>query len=52
MTETTISGIPCGQQEVDEKIVSTVLASFEDTADPRLKLLMQSLSRHLHAFIP
>lgn len=39
------------QQRVEEKLVENVLASFEGCQDPRLKLLMQSLTRHIHSFI-
>ncbi len=55
MTETTApaerSGISAEQQAVEQQLVDTVVASFEKTEDPRLKLLMQSLTRHLHNFI-
>jgi hydroxyquinol 1,2-dioxygenase len=39
------------QQAIEEQLIETVVASFETTPDPRLKQLMQSLTRHLHAFI-
>ncbi|GAB3975337.1 dioxygenase [Actinoallomurus acanthiterrae] len=39
------------QRQVEEDLVRTVLASFRETPDPRLKELMQALVRHLHAFI-
>lgn len=39
------------QSAVEQSLVDTVVASFENTEDPRLKQLMQSLTRHLHAFI-
>lgn len=39
------------QQAVEQDVTDRVLASFEDTPDPRLKEIMQSLSTHLHAFI-
>lgn len=39
------------QSAVEDRIVETVLASFGDTPDPRLKQVMESLTRHLHAFI-
>ncbi|MFJ1973643.1 dioxygenase [Streptomyces sp. NPDC087903] len=39
------------QRQVEEELVRTVLASFQGTPDPRLKELMQTLVRHLHAFI-
>lgn len=35
----------------EEQLIEQVVASFEDCADPRLKQVMQSLVRHLHAFI-
>ncbi|KWR70058.1 hydroxyquinol 1,2-dioxygenase [Arthrobacter sp. W1] len=39
------------QAEVEEQLIDTVLASFENCTDPRLKAVMQSLVTHLHAFI-
>jgi hydroxyquinol 1,2-dioxygenase len=39
------------QQNVEEQLVRTVLRSFDDCQDPRLKQLMQSLVTHLHNFI-
>jgi len=48
---TTITGITPEQQQVEQDLVDTVVASFENTDDERLKQLMQSLTRHLHAFI-
>ncbi|MBB2940234.1 hydroxyquinol 1,2-dioxygenase [Amycolatopsis bartoniae] len=39
------------QSAVEQHIVETVVASFEGTPDPRLKQVLQSLTRHLHAFI-
>ena len=39
------------QAEVEEQLIGTVLASFENCPDPRLKRVMQSLVTHLHAFI-
>ncbi|MBZ5740642.1 dioxygenase family protein [Nocardioides mangrovi] len=35
----------------EEELVQRVLDSFEDTASPRLKELMQGIVRHLHAFL-
>ncbi|WP_286794040.1 intradiol ring-cleavage dioxygenase [Microbacterium sp. UBA3394] len=47
MTHTAISD----QQDRAEALVTeTVLRSFEGTPDPRLREIMQSLVRHLHAF--
>lgn len=35
----------------EQRLTDRVVASFEQAADPRLKEVMQSLVRHLHAFI-
>lgn len=43
--------ITAKQAAVEQSLVDTVVASFDKTEDPRLKQLMQSLTRHLHAFI-
>ena len=34
-----------------EKITAQVIDRFESTPDPRLRLIMQALVRHLHAFV-
>jgi hydroxyquinol 1,2-dioxygenase len=39
------------QVTVEQQLVDTVVASFHKTEDPRLKQLMQSLTRHLHNFL-
>ncbi|GAA4640449.1 dioxygenase [Actinoallomurus vinaceus] len=39
------------QRQVEDELVQTVLASFRETPDARLKELMQAMVRHLHAFI-
>ncbi|REE71030.1 hydroxyquinol 1,2-dioxygenase [Rhodococcus wratislaviensis] len=39
------------QMAIEQRLVDSVVASFDSTTDPRLKELMQSLARHLHAFI-
>jgi hydroxyquinol 1,2-dioxygenase len=39
------------QAAVEEGLVRTVIDSFENTPNPRLKDLMQSLTRHLHNFL-
>lgn len=39
------------QTRVEETLLHNVLSSFEDAPDPRLKQIMQSLVRHLHAFV-
>ncbi|WP_425826324.1 dioxygenase [Streptomyces fractus] len=51
MTPATPHAVPDQQRQVEDELVRTVLASFQDTEDPRLKELMQSLVRHLHSFI-
>ncbi|WP_247040805.1 dioxygenase family protein [Arthrobacter rhizosphaerae] len=43
--------ITAEQAAVEQSLVDTVVASFDKTEDPRLRQLMQSLTRHLHAFI-
>lgn len=45
------SKITQAQQQIEEELVERVVASFEDTANPRLKELMQSLTKHLHNFV-
>lgn len=35
----------------EDELVATVLASFEDTPDPRLREVMEGLVTHLHAFL-
>ena len=39
------------QEERESQLVERVVASFGATPDPRLKELVQALSRHLHAFV-
>ncbi|MFI6874035.1 dioxygenase [Streptomyces sp. NPDC050400] len=39
------------QRPVEDELTQAVLDSFRDTEDPRLRELMRSLVRHLHAFI-
>lgn len=39
------------QVAVEEQLIQTVVDSFDGCADSRLKVLMQSLTKHLHAFI-
>jgi hydroxyquinol 1,2-dioxygenase len=53
MSETTHAGasISPEQAAVEQKLVDTVVASFDKTQDPRLKEVMQSLTRHLHNFV-
>ncbi|GAA4773444.1 intradiol ring-cleavage dioxygenase [Citricoccus nitrophenolicus] len=45
------AGISPEQAAVEQKLVDTVIASFDKTQDPRLKKVMQSLTRHLHNFV-
>lgn len=43
---------PLGEQQLREQaLVDTVLASFDNTADGRLKFIMQTLVTHLHAVV-
>lgn len=42
---------PDAQRQREDDLVDTVVASFETAPDPRLKEVMQSLTRHLHAFV-
>ena len=53
MSETTHAGngISPEQAGVEQELVDTVVASFDKAEDPRLKEVMQSLTRHLHNFI-
>ncbi|MGW7243545.1 intradiol ring-cleavage dioxygenase [Streptomyces sp. NPDC054804] len=50
-TPTPRTPVPAEQQEREEQITRQVLASFGDCTDPRLREIMQSLVRHLHAFV-
>ncbi len=45
------SGTSAEQDEREQELIETVVTSFDGTPDPRLRELMQSLTRHLHAFI-
>ena len=38
-------------QDSDAELTGQVVASFAGTPDPRLRMLMESLVRHLHAFV-
>nr|BAA82713.1 hydroxyquinol 1,2-dioxygenase [Arthrobacter sp.] len=49
--ETIINGISAEQAAIEQQLTDTVLASFANTPDPRLRTLMQALVKHLHAFI-
>jgi len=43
--------ISAEQIEREESLIRTVLASFDNAPDERLRTLMQALVRHLHAFV-
>ena len=53
MSETTHagSGISPEQAGVEKELVDNVVASFDKAEDPRLKEVMQALTRHLHNFL-
>jgi hydroxyquinol 1,2-dioxygenase len=51
VSEQGADGVPAGQQAREEELVELVTASFRNTPDPRLKLLMEALVRHLHGFL-
>lgn len=46
-----VAGVSPEQQAVEQTLVDTVVASFDACEDTRLKEVMVSLTRHLHAFI-
>jgi hydroxyquinol 1,2-dioxygenase len=39
------------QRQIEERLTAEVVASFANTPDPRLRELLESLTRHLHSFI-
>jgi hydroxyquinol 1,2-dioxygenase len=43
--------VSADQRAREQELVERVLASFDNTPDPRLKQVMQALTRHLHAFL-
>ncbi|MFD6857131.1 dioxygenase [Rhodococcus sp. NPDC060090] len=51
MTTHTETPVSPEQQALEDELVATVVASFDAADNPRLKHVMQSLTRHLHAFI-
>ncbi|MDQ0851857.1 hydroxyquinol 1,2-dioxygenase [Arthrobacter sp. B3I9] len=51
MTSTIPSAVSAEQEAVEQQLVDAVVASFDNTEDPRLRQLMQALTKHLHAFI-
>ncbi|HSR83406.1 MAG TPA: dioxygenase [Streptosporangiaceae bacterium] len=42
---------PASQRAREQELIEQVVASFAHAGDARLKLLMESLTRHLHAFL-
>ena len=46
-----LGGVSAGQRAREEELVGLVTASFGNAEDPRLRRLMQALTRHLHAFL-
>jgi len=51
MSDTGCTAASVGQAAREQELIDLVVASFADASDPRLMLLMQSLTRHLHAFL-
>jgi hydroxyquinol 1,2-dioxygenase len=49
--DTQVKEISAEQAAREEALVKEVVASFDGTPSPRLKQLMQALTRHLHAFV-
>ncbi|MBS4730288.1 intradiol ring-cleavage dioxygenase [Mycobacterium sp. SM1] len=47
----TVTGISPEQQAVEDDVVARVVDAFAAAPDPRLRQLMQALTRYLHAFI-
>ncbi len=43
--------VPAGQRAREAELVERVVRSFADASDPRLREVMQALTRHLHAFL-
>lgn len=43
--------LPLVQQRIEEDLVERVVRSFDGTPSPRLRLVMESLVRHLHAMV-
>lgn len=46
-----MADLPAGQAARERELTEMVVASFAHTSDPRLRLLMESITRHLHAFL-
>jgi hydroxyquinol 1,2-dioxygenase len=45
------AGVSAEQQAREEELVGQVVASFAGASNPRLRQLMQALTRHLHGFL-
>ena len=45
------AGVPAVQREREQELTERVIASFAQAEDPRLKYVLESLTRHLHAFL-
>lgn len=45
------SSLSAEQTEREEELIETVVRSFDTCEDPRLKELMVTLTRHIHAFV-
>ncbi|MBT2523816.1 intradiol ring-cleavage dioxygenase [Arthrobacter sp. ISL-28] len=45
------NGVSAEQAEIERQLTDQVIASFDGCENPRLRTLMQSLVKHLHAFI-
>jgi hydroxyquinol 1,2-dioxygenase len=50
-TNSTAGTVSTEQDHREQALTEKVIASFEDTPDPRLKEIMQALTQHLHAFL-
>ena len=50
-SDTTPANVSSDQHQVEESLIQRVVESFEGTEDPRLKQIMQSLTKHLHNFV-
>jgi len=53
MTTTPVPATTAGLEQAarEQDVIDRVVASFDGCTDPRLRQVMQSLTRHLHAFV-
>ncbi|MDQ4502472.1 dioxygenase [Sinomonas sp. ASV322] len=52
MTDDTTAATVSGEQaKIEQALTDRVVASFGDTQNPRLRQLLDALTRHLHAFV-